>query len=152
MALTGPTLTMLLSGNFNREHILRQFFSCEYAFKIFWDHLEIRVAHHRGTWYLVKVEKEVFTDYFEINDQWIVWDKANPILQGFIQAQKELFDTGERTMREAIAIALTNVLTVWGDVLQRIKGVEVIQPGRNASIDDETGDFWLAPQIDQWKP
>ncbi len=142
---------MLIQGLFNPSHVIRELFLCEYAFSIHWSKTkEVRVAHRKGVWYLVKVSKDKVVDYFEIDDTWNFPTKPNGLLEGFLKSQRELYDD-ETSSRPVIAHALCELLHFWADDLKNIDIINVVQPGRNASINQSTGMFDLSPRPEDWK-
>lgn len=142
---------MLLQGVFDPTHIIREFFAHEYAFSVQWPtDISVRIAHRKGVWYLAKLKKEKVADYFAVDDGWNypnLLPAPQSLIRGFIEAKKEML-TGEEGRHE-VAVVLTDLLNFWGGDLEKIKEINVLQPGRNASV-SENGTFDLEPREDEW--
>lgn len=144
---------MMIQGFPNLAHVVREFFLCEYAFEItYLNHPSVRVAHHKGIWSLVRHDKTgTITDAFEIDDfaqhPAIVFSPPSGLIRGFLSSK---LPDSETITRTKIANALTELIHFWGGPLEEIHTINVIQPGRNASL-SETGEFVLAPRPEDWK-
>ena len=143
---------MLIQGSFNPAHILREFLMCEYAFSVHWpEELSVRIAHRKGVWTLAKMVGDTVVDFFAVDDTWYypnLYKQPSGLIRGFLSEKQE--NSFSDNQRMDIADALTDLLRFWAQGLEKITEINVLQPGRNASVSEE-GRFDLAPRIDDWK-
>lgn len=132
---------MLVEGFSNPSHILKSFIANEYAFSFYLKDKEIRVAHHKGTWTFAKLKDGILQDHFEWYDTFSGCLSQNELTHSFISSiQKGAKGDISRNNEAAFII---KALEVWAGPLQEIVKVSVVQPGRNAWVDNE-GEFKLS--------
>lgn len=134
-----------IEGKYEAAHIFGDFIAREYAFSCHWKGRELRVAHHKGTWFLAKFDGEVLKDQLEITDAPDVSDCSSPLLKAL--ADEIVFANAKWTdspndigCRARMGIALSKLVGVWVYPLENMERIEVHQPGRNAFLDGK-GEF-----------
>jgi len=136
---------MLIQGLFNNAHFVGELFLREYAFSLSWlDKKEIRVAHSKGTWFVMKIDSDKQKSFFKINDMWEFNGLGHAMVRAFIDMyQKELKPdmTNKLDRRSSLAFVLAELTHSWVSPLEGIQTINCFQPGRNARLDEETGDF-----------
>jgi len=145
---------MKIQGFFDPTHIIRTFIANEYAFELQWINRPlVRIAHHKGTWFFAKIDQEgSVVDRFNYGDNGDLdfmedGSKASPFVQGFIASRRN--DKGDTTSRYAQAKVLVDLIHFWGGKLQEVDLINVVQPGRNATLLAD-GEFSLVPREDEW--
>lgn len=141
---------MTVEGLFNPSHVLRSFIAAEYAFCVFYPKHEIRIAHQKGSWYCVKMEKTEIIDTIQIDDSfgshWAMMDMTEALYDSLKTQHRSLPPT-----RENEALVIEKFLKIWGGKTQTVGKIVAVQPGRNAIIDGDTGEFELSPREDEFK-
>ena len=144
--LIGQAKNMLqINGFYEVAKIMRLFLSQEYVFTVSWENQELRVAHHKGSWELVKMTEDVVVDKLIVFDN-SAFESKNSLLKGLAQVKLEKIDTIDRNV---YACAIVEIIEIWFGNFKEIKSIDVVQPGRNAMIDDG-GDFCLGPRQNEW--
>lgn len=143
---------MILEGLFNPSHVIRLCISREYAFAIQYETSQIRVAHHKGGWYCGKLRNGKIEDHLIMYDEGSGEETENEMLKALIQTThaQEFRKTSRPDGRDFDALKLEKVLRIWGGSLDKIKKISVVQPGRNAMVDIESGDFILSPRPEEF--
>lgn len=139
---------MIVEGLFNPSHIVRTFVSHEYAFEIKYKDHAIRIAHTKGTWSCCKLKDGTVIDYVEINDCRSGVDSDNGMLEALVESIQEQLAAKNATTNERDwdGKMIEKVLSIWGGKPSSIERISVVQPGRNAWVDNTTGNFFFAPR------
>lgn len=145
---------MVISGEYNPSHIVKEFLGREYAFTIGYSTgVLVNVGHHKGVWYLAKIKDKKVVDYFELEDCFSFIRAENDMTRGLIDAQTQVkgrLYKDDNDARAYPASVIEAVLCVWGGKPQSITDIVVVQAGRNAWIDEKTGSFDLHPRPEEW--
>lgn len=151
----------MIQGHYNPSSIVRLFLAHEYAFEIIYDKYTVRIGHTKGNWYIAKIHNDIRT----VADRVIVYDfgsgidAENSMTLALFQKMKELrwekvgskYDIGEGFTRDDDAYWIEQALAIWGGNPSKIREINVVQPGRNAMIDFQTGDFELNAAPNEFK-
>ena len=149
---------MTVEGLFNPSHLIRTFLAHEYAFSIFYPKHEIRIAHGKGTWSCVKIRQGQVIDWVIIQDMGTGNESENEMTKAlFDKIQQDNWENIKYRFREdqlcdrdGDSLFIENALTVWGGKTSSIEEIVVVQPGRNASVDERTGEYILHPRIGEF--
>ncbi len=148
---------MTVEGFFNPSHILRTCLSREYAFSISYPKHEVRVGHHKGTWFCGKLKEGILIDYIEITDCFSGSRSKNDMTKAFYDqiagdAEKKLGKSRDQDNwdRNDEAEPIEKFLSVWGGRPATILKIQVVQPGRNSSVDEDTGEFYFSPREEEF--
>lgn len=147
---------MFIQGLTNPEHVIELFLNKEYAFSVSYkDGIEIRAAHHKGFWYIARIKDGkmlLLIEYGDNND--VVC--SDPLAKAMAESIRDLkLSQGAEKRwrieeREFCGFIISTFLGVIGGKKDDIEKIEVVQPGRNAYIDENTGDFCLSPRPEEW--
>lgn len=147
---------MIIEGNLNPSHIVRLFIEAEYAFSIHYaSGVEARVTHHKGTWFYAHLKDEKVDQYFLYTDSGEVIS-PNSLLQRMVETihQENIatyLKAGKtNTWRELPAIVLQKALEIASGRFTDVTSIMSHQPGRNASIDEITGEFSFSPRTEEF--
>jgi len=149
---------MLLQGPVNQSHLIRMMLENEYAFSVqYEDKKEIRCAHYKGLWTVAFYKNGLLWKTFCMDDTCNMdnhsW-QIDPILKGFMEARKERLESKYENgdfHREYPAEVLYDILVLLAGHNNNIQTINIVQPGRNARIDEFTGEFFLAPREGEFK-
>lgn len=138
---------MIVEGLTNPSHVIRSFLINEYAFSIAYITHEVRIAHHKGTWYCVKIKNDAVEDSILIQDDFsgVVTDSemAEALYEQIqVDSAKKIHFPSDRRDE---AYVIEKFLRIWGGRTGTVVKISAVQPGRNASINQDTGDFVLSP-------
>jgi hypothetical protein len=129
----------------------------EYAFSVKYNSgVEVRVAHFKGVWTLLRYKEGKATGWFSFDDSGSVVDASDAFVRSFIDAVLERFveDTkgyGWWNERSMDALLLSKVFGVMGGKDSDVTHISVVQPGRNAILDPKTGEFDLQPSEPEFR-
>lgn len=141
---------MQIEGFTNPSHILRTFIAREYAFSYeVGEDKEIRVAHAKGSWYFGKLKAGVPVDYFVWSDSCSGIYSENEMTKSYLEERISLWKRSCDT-RDSEADLIESALHVWAGAPTSIKSFCVVQPGRNAQLDESTLDFTLFPRVEEF--
>lgn len=148
---------MHIQGFVVPTHCIRMCLENEYAFLVkYKSGVEVRVAHFKGVWTLLRYKEGKATGWFSFDDSGSVVDASDAFVRSFIDAIIEGFvvDTkgyGWWNERSMDALLLSKVFAIMGGKDDDVLDVSVIQPGRNATIDKVTGEFDLQPSAAEFR-
>lgn len=144
---------MTVTGLFNPTHILRDFLAREYAFSIVYPGRSLRVAHAKGTWTCAKIQNGHVVDYIVIQDCCSGIDCKNEmtlslfkIIQDQVHKDHAKRFPGGFMSREIDAKFIEMAFMIWGGHPRTIISMDVLQPGRNANVDETDGNIGLSPR------
>lgn len=143
----------MVEGFYNPAHVIRTFIAKEYAFSYFFEDREIRVAHHKGQWTCAKIIKESgATDWFAWDDCGSGVQSYNELTQSLAEAimHQNSGELAKNPTRGAESEILWKMLEIWGGKAKNVLKITVVQPGRNASIDESTLEFVLNPREEEF--
>ena len=147
---------MFVQGAMNPEHLIRLFLAKEYAFSITYSSgIELRIAHHKGLWYVARFSEKKCVDSFTLGDDYYLespFPLTYAMVEGLVRMkieQSKVPHDGTYT-REFPSFVLSCVFGIFGGLPDKVEKIEVVQPGRNATI-DENGEFQLAPRPEDFK-
>lgn len=144
---------MIVEGLTNPSHVIRSFLINEYAFSIAYITHEVRIAHNKGTWCCVKIRNNTIEDSILIHDDFYGVETPNDMTEALYEqiqvdsAKKINFPSDRRDE----AYVIEKFLRIWGGRTGTVVKISTVQPGRNASVDVETGDFILDPSVVEFK-
>lgn len=143
---------MIVTGLFNPSHILRVFLAKEYAFEIMYPDQLVRITHGKGTWNLAKLNAFGVIDFLVIQDYGTGISGSNKMSVALFKTIAAEILPIEMTdiTREVDAKAIEKALRVWGGDPTTILGITAVQPGRNAGLNEDTGDFELRPRENEF--
>jgi len=128
------------------EHAIKH----EYQFEVSWTYTtrtpKVRIAFHKGIYYLCKFEKGKLSDSFYIEDCFALYEAKNPLLDGLIQQQIETHKLSANGSREEVACVIANILEVWCSKFSEVEHIKILQAHRNGTLDSE-GNFKQAPEV-----
>ena len=113
----------MVEGFYNPAHIIRTFIAKEYAFSYFFEDREVRGAQ----------------SYNELTQS---------LAEAIMHQNSEELD--KNPTRATEAEILWKMLEIWGGRAKNVLKITVVQPGRNASIDEETLEFVLSPREEEF--
>lgn len=142
---------MTLEGSFDPSDLIRTFIEREYAFSIAYDNgIELRIGHHKGTWFVGRLQEKKLVGLFEYNDaddvsvlttqDTLFKSLAEAVRDAEIKQSNAVFEDGRRFP----AIVLEKVFRITGGTPETITRISVVQSDRNARIDEVTGEFILS--------
>jgi hypothetical protein len=138
---------LLIEGLPDVGVIIRDMLEKEYAFQISYPGYVVKIAFHKGTWLVWKTGG----GYFELCDSGVS-EADDPVLKALLGqiCRAEIGEVTESSMdfsRQLPAKVIQEALKSWAGKMEEIKGIQVLQPGRDASIDKKTGKFELSNNI-----
>lgn len=107
----------------------------------------MRVAHHKGDWTFAHFKDEKLMRTFDIDDRPAMgyMYKIDPLLKGFFEARCEIhwknLETKNNIYREIPALIIMDVVKLLVGSDNQIVQIDVIQPGRNATVNEFNGEF-----------
>lgn len=134
---------MTVDGFANPHDVLKCFLAREYAFSYYLRGKEIRIGHHKGCWFCVKLQDGVVQDSFR-------WYDAFSERQSDNEMTKSLLDfiasgnTDTEITRDSEAGIILKALDIWAGPSNEVTKISVVQPERNATVDEKTGEFSLS--------
>lgn len=138
---------MQIEGFVNARHVLTAFLAHEYAFSYYVRDKEIRVGHHKGTWFIAKMKDGKLYDQFSWGDGYSGVESPNEFTKSFVNSIRTLPQREDDShSRFPEALSIMKALEIWGGPSEEVTKVCAVQPGRNAYIDEVTGDFVLNPE------
>lgn len=148
---------MIIEGILNPKHLLTVFLIKEYGFSIIYPNHEIRIGHRKGIWYCAKIKNNQVIDFVEINDEIKILNARNEltksVLETVVEQEINEWEGEEKGFihnRNWMADMLIKFLKIWGGKMSEIQKISVVQPGRNSSIDEFTGNFDFNPREEEW--
>lgn len=134
---------MTVTGLSNPTHLLRLFLSKEYAFDVVYPTHIIRIAHRKGFWCLRKSTG----DYLTVGDysNGSLVDCANSMTRALFETLITENLPLDATRADEASV-IERAMRIWAGNPNTITEFIVVQPGRNASIDQDTGDYVLSAQ------
>jgi len=143
---------MTITGFANPGAVIRFFIAAEYAFSFTLHDKEIRIAHHKGIWTIIKYGRSTVIDWFTWSDVFSGVDSINELtknLAGYFNG-KGRAQTRDNVTRETESAWIVATLEIWAGPLSDVQQIYVVQPGRNASLDLQTGEFNLSPRPNEF--
>lgn len=140
---------MKLEGFFNEAHLVRLFLAKEYAFVLTYGNKRVHIAHTKGSWSIAKMDLDIVLDHFVIHDCQSGFEAKNELTSGLIEKMMEL-DASKESSREADAALIFSILEIWAGNHNKIQAIHVMQPGRNAWVDEHTGMFSFSPRENEF--
>ena len=139
---------MKLTGKVNSSHLLHMMIEREYAFLITWENKSVRVAHYKGTWELAKIKDGSIVERVSFCDDYTtIVTPQNPLSLGLLNKLSEEYKLkGLEGNRRACSAVLVPFLEIWGGIFSQIETIEIMQDGRNATL-DPSGDFALSKEV-----
>lgn len=140
---------MTVSGPFNPTHIVRSFLEHEYAFEIHYPTHSVRIAHNKGTWFLVRVKEGRADDFIEIRDCFGGAECKNDLtlsLYTFFEQKQFAKGCDDPRNRYEESIIIDQFLRIWGGPYEKAESIAVYQPGRNSYVDDVRLEIELYPR------
>lgn len=141
---------MTVTGLFNPSHILRVFLAKEYAFEIRYPDQIVRIAHGKGTWDLAKLNISGVIDFLAVQDYGAGVTGTNTMSVALFKKIGEDILFGDNLTREKDAQAIEKALSIWGGDPKTIQEIVAVQPGRNACINERTGEFDLSARQNEF--
>lgn len=145
---------MIVDGFSNPTHILRTCLAHEYAFSYEINGKVIHVAHTKGTWSFGKLQNGELIDYFTWGDSFTEVQSSHELTKSFITSIQLQGKNDKHTIlgeRDTEARWIEKALYVWAGPSLLIERISVIQPGRNAFVDELSGEFILSPREQDFK-
>lgn len=146
---------MLIQGFFTQSSFIQLMLEHEDAFSLMYeDGKEIRCAHYKGDWTMVLIEGKKVKKAIAVNDSLNVNRFNNfepdPLIQGFVSAKQEILQGRYegREYRELPAAIINELFLLLAGHENRVKTINVVQSGRNGTVDCITGEFHLQPRND----
>lgn len=143
---------MVIEGFFKPSHVVRTCLEHEYAFEVVYPKYTLRVAHTKGVWSCVKLLGAVVVDRIEINDCWGGSACDNDLTRALYEniEQRHADKALGAGIRREEARCIEEFLSIWGGRAAEIQKILVIQPGRNAWV-DESGEFECSARVEEFK-
>jgi hypothetical protein len=146
---------MLLEGLYNQDHFIKMMLEKEYAFSLaYTDGHEVRVGHHKGNWTFAQFKNGELVRTFDIDDRPDMGYefKIDALLRGYTTSRIEFHEKKvEDNFRELPAKVILDVVKLLVGEKNQVVRVDVKQPGRNAHIDQFTGEFSFSPREGEFK-
>lgn len=143
---------MLIQGFYEQSSFIELMLEHEDAFSLIYeDGKEIRCAHWKGDWTIVLIEDKKIKKAIAVNDSLNVNRfndfEPDPLIQGFVSAREELLRGRYegREYRELPAAIINELLSLLAGHENRVETINVVQSGRNSTVDRITGEFELQP-------
>lgn len=136
---------LTMTGESYKVPLVRSLIEGENAFVCRWDKVELRVAFHKGCWYLVKFKSKKLADRLEATDA-PKFETDNTMLKGLVDtlSKAETETDGDFGLRNWTGRVLTKTISVWCGNLDDIYEIECLQVGRNSFL-NEDGEFSFSP-------
>lgn len=147
---------MNIQGLLSPTHLIRLCLEHEYAFSVtFKENVEIRVSHYKGTWKVLRMKEDVVTGWFSYCDSGALEQASDDFIQAFVCSVIETFKKDRNQFgeyhRSTDALLLSRLIQIIGGKDEDIITVSIVQPGRNALLNEDTGDFELYPRIEEFR-
>jgi hypothetical protein len=139
---------MKVQGLINPSHLITMALRYEYAFSVSYKSgVEIRVGHHKGTWTVARMKNGEVLHWVAFGDNADVMESSDEMVGAFVKSLVSNLPIrdGENNFRDYPARVLENTIGVIGGRPSNVESIEVVQPGRNAWVERETGAFTLSP-------
>lgn len=147
---------MNIQGFLSPAHFIRTCLENEYAFSVqYTTGVEVRIAHCKGTWTLLRLKNGSPTGWFAYSDSGNVDEASDEFVKAFVEStfqssDKRDFNCGTYH-RFTDAFKLFQVFRIMGGKDEEVEWINVVQPGRNALLNKETGEFELRPSIEEFR-